>query len=214
MNRLRGAIVFCLGVASANDAIADSCTKPGSTSAKILNLPVSDENARTALAVALNLGLSPYSFPQVSIAGITAPCKRLDFKASDGIYTLYGVDERDSPPRYAMQEKNTDRIAYLALLPLPAPAVAAVSAAPNLGRYRFKPGQMIYVLAVTEGYQRTFFRFYDAIPDDRTLATDMCAALSGEDKPIGVYNSSFGNTVFYTEEPSKPAHQKCRVIIS
>ena len=167
------------------------------------------------MAAAIAMGLSPYTFPMDKIAKISTPCKRLNFKAGDDVYTLYGSYLQGSgPPRYAMRGDDRSRIAYLALLPLPKPALAAMRAGSKDGQYRFKQPDMIFVLAVTDGYQRPFFRFYGAIPDDQTLAIDMCAALTGEDNPIGAYNSSFGNTEFYAAALPKPARPKCRMTIS
>jgi hypothetical protein len=215
MFKLFGVVLCCLGLVISTGTKADSCVGPGSANARILNFSISDEGVRTALAAALHLGLNPYNFPQDWIARIATPCKRLDFKGGDGLYTLYGVDARDTPPRYAIRPSDRSRIAYLALLPLPKPALAAMSVGSVDGRFHFKPPDMMYVLAITDGYQRPFFRFYDTIPDDHTLAIDMCAALTGEDMPIGVYNSSFGNTQFYTAASPKPTpHPRCRVTVS
>jgi hypothetical protein len=36
------------------------------------------------------------------------------------------------------------------------------------------------VLAITSNDKREIYRFYSAEPDDATLSSDMCAALSGE----------------------------------
>ena len=213
MSRSLTILLLFLGLARANQAMAEACARPGSTNAKIIALPRSDESSRTAMAASIHLGLSPFDYPLNRIAKISDPCKRLSFKSGDSTYTLYG-DDRKSPPRYAMRSHDTSRIAYLALLPLPKPALAALRRGPQKGVYQFTPPDMIFVLAVTDGYQRPFFRFYDAIPDDQTLAMDMCAALSGDDLPIGAYNSSFGTTQFYSVAAPRLSHPKCRVTIS
>jgi hypothetical protein len=202
-----------LALSLAGTAHAAGCDA-GSAKAKYLTLSTADEAARTALAAAIFLGLNPFSFPQDRIAAVTQPCKRRDFHARDGLYTLYG-DIDGEPQRYAMRKADLTRVAYLAELPLPAPAFAALRAGSKNGNYTFKNGQMIFVLAVTEGYQRNIFHFYDAIPDDQTLAIDMCAALSGDDMPIGTYNSSFGTTTFYAPAPPRgPRRMTCRIVIS
>lgn len=212
---LLGLLAF--GVLLAVSAQAAPCGQ-GSPKARYLTLSTADENARNTLAAALHMALRPYDFPVGKIALIAQPCRWRDFHARDGLYTLYG-DGYGEPQRYAMRKNDLSRVAYLALMPLPMPAVAAIRAGPSKdGNYHFKHGQMIYVLAVADeshGYQRDLFHFYDVIPDDQTLAIDMCAALSGDDAPIGAYNGSFGTTTFYV--PSSPKKQRrmfCRIVTS
>lgn len=190
---------------------------PGSASARIVTLPTESAQDRLGLGIAVELGLNPASFPDDYIAKIATPCQRTKFQVGSGQFALFGVNNRDQPPRYAKSETGHDtRIAYLAALPRPAAAIASVQAGPKGGVYKFKPGDFIFILAVTKATDRLLFRFYDAIPDDVTLAQDMCAALAGEDIPIGTYDSLTGKTGLYASSvPRKlPRGQHCRQTIS
>jgi hypothetical protein len=169
------------------------------------------------LGIAIELGLNPASFPDAYIAKIATPCRRTIFQAGSDQFGLFGVEKRDQPPRYAKSETGHDtRIAYLAALPRPAAALASVQAGPKGGVYKFKPADFIFILAVTNATDRLFFRFYDAIPDDVTVAQDMCAALAGEDIPIGTYDSLTGKTGIYDNSAPKKLSrgQHCRQMIS
>jgi hypothetical protein len=204
-------------IAAPIPAYAFGCDGPGSANARIVTIPTESAQDRLGLGIAIELGLNPASFPDAYIAKIATPCRRTVFQVGSDQFGLFGVEKRDQPPRYAKSETGHDtRTAYLAALPRPMPAIASAQAGLVRGVYKFKPQDFIFVLAVTKSTDRLFFRFYDAIPDDATVAQDMCATLAGEDIPIGSYDSLTGKSVLYaTSAPRKLSRgPHCRQTIS
>jgi hypothetical protein len=176
------AIFFSLAHAEA----APACHGSGSQSAKMLFFSPNDSETLRGLYIALNMGLTPATFPAQDVAKARAPCERAHFDAATASYTLYG-DDAGLPPRWASAAVG-GRIAYVALLPQPGPALAAYRANSSGTEFPFKPGDMMYVLAVTAGDSRQLYRFYDALPDDARLSGDMCAALNGELPVLGTFD--------------------------
>ncbi len=185
---IAGIFVFVAGSALAGTATAEKqdaatvCKGAGSATAKVLALDPADGDTANGLSIALQLGLTPATFPTGDIAKIAAPCKRSEFTAGGLVYSLYGTDEA-SPYRWATTPSHPGETAYVALMPRPAPALAWYRKyqADNKTAAQFSTDtESMIVLAITANDSREIYRFYSATPDDETLAADMCAALSGE----------------------------------
>ncbi|MGD0190308.1 MAG: hypothetical protein ABSD74_06170 [Rhizomicrobium sp.] len=196
-------VVFVFAVSPLYAIAAASCKDTGSMSAKPLTFSETDVDTQTGLSVSFTFGLTPATFPLQDIGQTANPCKRGEFDVGAVTYQLFGTG--DSPPRWAGNANAPGRIVYVALLPKPAPALAAYQAQSNATSFQFKPGDMMFVLAITDGDARQLYRFYDAIPDDSTLAGDMCAALSGAWKPIASFNTASGHSTFAGLGGSQPA---------
>jgi hypothetical protein len=199
-------------------AFAADCAKPGSPDAKAVRFTLDAQDMRTGLAFSIHLGLSPSSFPADRIAAMTRPCKIKEFQAGRA-FTLYGAPvaqgPESEPSRFAISGNDLTRIAYLGLMPFPKPALDAMHTGPKDGFYSFKKPEFMYALAVTDGTKRQIFRFYDAIPDDESLALDMCAALLGEDPVIARYDSIMGAVEFAAPAPPEArGRPRCRTAIS
>jgi hypothetical protein len=203
-------LMVMIGGASASPA----CKGVGSTTAKPLDFANSDNDTLMGLTIALVYGLDPSTFPARDIAAEASPCKRGDFDVGSVTYSLYG--DEGLPQRWATDPNLSGRLVYIALLPRPGPALAAYRAQPNSSSVQFKPGDMMFVLAVTDGDQRRLFRFYDAIPDDSTLEADMCAALSGQLALLGQFDTSSGHADFagLANSETPPAAGTCHAKVS
>jgi hypothetical protein len=187
-----GMAVIALFFATAHAEAAPACNGPGSSTARTLTFSPSDSDTVRGLAVSLLMGLTPASFPAPDIAKVQGACERAHFDAASASFTLYGNDT-GLPPRWASAATG-DRIAYVALLPQPGPALASYRANSGGTDFAFKPGDMMYVLAVTSGGSRQIYRFYDALPDDARLAGDMCAALNDQLPVLGTLDTATGQS--------------------
>lgn len=194
MSANRWALFFLIGLAACatgSRPAFSACAGVGESGARSLKFPP-DLETRKSLALSIHLGLNPPSFPAEQIRKQPAPCRRASFHAGEADFTLFGTDA-GLPPRYAVSTRD-DRIAYVALLPLPKPAAAAWKENPGAPKYSFPHQDFMYVLSLTNGGQRLIYRFYSVLPKDDRLMADMCAALTGEDPVIGIYDSLSGRS--------------------
>lgn len=193
------------GAAAAEKAsITTACKGVGSPTAKLLAFDPTDGDTANGLGIALQLGLTPATFPTDDIAKFAAPCKRSEFTAGGLVYSLYGVDEA-LPYRWATTPSHPGETAYIAVMPRPAPALAWYRKyqADNKTTAQFATDtESMAVLAITANDSREIYRFYSATPDDVTLAADMCAAISGE-LPIIATFAEGSNDIDLSHLPDK-----------
>jgi hypothetical protein len=180
--------LFTLLLTIAPAEAAPACNSPSSLTAKTLLFSPGDSDTLNGLSIALAMGLEPATFPAQNVAKLQAPCERAHFDANSASYILYGDDD-GLPPRWAAQTGN-DKIAFVALLPLPGPALASYRGSPDGTQFKFQNSDMMYVLAVAVGGERQIYRFYDVLPDDARLSGDMCAALNGQLPLLGTFDTA------------------------
>jgi hypothetical protein len=159
---------------------AEKCTDMGSPAAQEIELGNSGETKAGLMATFL-LGLNPPTFPAEDIGKIANPCERTTFTVGGDAYTVHGGD-RDQPPRWAASVSKPERVAYIALVPRPAPALDWFHRyeKDNNAPANFNTGaDMMFALAVTAGLKREIYAYYDKIPDDAHLTDAMCKALAG-----------------------------------
>jgi hypothetical protein len=105
-----------IGLLAAESAVAATqCKGGGSASANPVLYYTADAAVLDGLAVTLQLGLEPATFPSQDIAKHQDACVRASFNAAGSAWTLYGADE-DTPPRWA-RASGAPTIVYLALMP-------------------------------------------------------------------------------------------------
>ena len=175
---------------------ASAACDRGHSDATQLSFEVRDKDTFVGLQMALNFGLSPESFPKDDIAKSTRACPRGSFTAQGGQYAMLGTEDA-LPERWAERGPHGE-VAYLAELPKPAPALAWLNAHTNDNSTSMqpKPGEMMVVLAVTDGGSRRIFAYFDVMPDDATAARAMCGALSGQLSELGRYDAATAMTTF------------------
>jgi hypothetical protein len=190
----RGFAVALLATLYATSASA-ACDH-GHADATQLSFDVRDKDTFIGLQMALNFGLSPESFPKDDIAKNARACPRGSFVARDVHYAMLGTEDA-LPERWAERGPQGE-VAYLAELPKPAPALAWLKAhtADNSTSMQPKPGEMMVVLAVTDGGSRKIFAYFDTMPDDATAARALCGALSGQLSELGSYDAADAVTTF------------------
>jgi hypothetical protein len=202
--RLASAVVksivmgFLCAFAVFRSALADEvpCKPSNADSARVLSFDPGDANTINGLDISFQLGLSPETFPAKDIEAQKQPCKRLDFDAKGLTYSLRGEDGA-TPPRWATTPTHPGETAYIAWLPSPTAALdwyAKYQTDKNTPAQFNTHGAMMVVLSITSGENREVFRFYDSVPDDRTLSQDMCAALAGELPIIAIYHADSGQS--------------------
>jgi hypothetical protein len=178
---LAGLLSAIVSAAAADPSAQPACHGAGFPAAKELAFDPHDETISEGLNIALQMGLTPATFPADDIAKIAKPCRRLDFEAAGLTYSLYGTDDA-LPYRWASTPTRPGEVAYTAAMPGPGPALDwYLKNGRNSTSAQFSTGtETLVVLAITAGDTREIFRFYDKTPADAVLAADMCAALSGE----------------------------------
>lgn len=183
---------------------ADVCA-PGSSGAIQLSFNAARDDTRVGLGVALQFGLDPTTFPAEQIAQNPDVCPRGRFRAGEGSYTLLGSTD-NLPPRFARSAIGSSTIVFLALLPKPDQAFAWAKkhAESRETQATFKPSDMMYVLAVTDGAARELYAFFDTIPDDAKLATAMCGALTNQLPLLGTYQTETGESVISDVAKAQP----------
>ncbi len=175
--------VGCL-LASGGAAAATPCKGAGSVSAKPVFYYTADEAVLDGLAVTLQLGLEPATFPSQDIAKHPDACVHASFNAGDRTWTLHGDDE-DTPPRWA-QASDASTIVYLAAMP-PADQAHVWAEAQRDHRTGEKTVTfkgMMFALVAADGDKRRIFGFYDALPDDARLSQAMRSAIEGRTPAI------------------------------
>ena len=185
MGRLIAGLLVAFALA--NGARADGvCSNNGVSTVSELDFHGADNDTVTGLTIALALGLDPPSFPFEAVTASSSPCEHGAFRVGTDSYDLYSADV--APLRWAVSKADLSRIAFLAQVPRPAPALNAIKADPDAMSVQFSTNQLMFVLAVTEGDKRGIYRFYDAIPDDVRLEHDMCMALSGHTAALASFD--------------------------
>jgi hypothetical protein len=117
---LASIIVICV---TAAPALAAACKTAGHADAKEIAIDIKAPDTVKGLHVGFQLGLGPQESPAQDIAKIAAPCSRGSLKVDTTAFEIAGEDN-DTPPRYAKTTTPAGQIAYLALMPRPAPAAA------------------------------------------------------------------------------------------
>jgi hypothetical protein len=189
------------GAATGN--VATTCKGTGSPAAKVLTFDATDPDTVNGLNIALQMGLTPATFPAGDIAKIATPCKRAKFTVGGLDYSLYGTDGT-LPYRWATTPSHPGETAFTALMPQPKPALDWYRKyqTDNKTEAQFSTGtDMMFVLAITSNDKREIYRFYSAEPDDATLTSDMCAALSGELPIVATFTEGIGVDLSHLSDP-------------
>jgi len=177
------AVVACL-VASGSAAATTPCRGSGSASAKPILYYTADGAVLDGLAVTMQLGLEPSTFPSQDIAKHLDSCVHASFNVGGRSWTLHGDDD-ETPPRWA-RSSDLGTIVYLAAMPPADPAHAWAEAqrkhASGEKTVTFKG--MMFALVAADGDKRRIFGFYDALPDDARLIGAMQSALEGRTPAI------------------------------
>lgn len=166
-------VLFAAGAASAAETKAP---------AKLLQFAMADEDVQEGMFMSIQLGVLPPTFPADDIAKIKTPTARFDFMLGGKSYTVFGKDD-DSPPRWATSTKDKSAIAYLCLMPRPAPALdwyRKYQKDKDTTANFTGPDDMMFSLIIARGNKRDIYAFYDRIPDDTPLTAAMTDALSGK----------------------------------
>lgn len=167
---------------------AAACGDAGSATARILPAYRLDAPWYSGLAVSLQLGLLPASYPAKDIGKVKSPCRRADFQAAGKTWTLFGDKEAEGPPRWATAGSDRKRIVFLALAPHPEAAYAWARTRKAGGGGDVSFDRWVWVLGVTDGANRRIFALYDDLPTDARLIDDMQAALEGRFPVLTTYD--------------------------
>jgi hypothetical protein len=150
--------------------------EPGTIEAKALSFDLKDEGTASGMLLSLAFGLSPADrFPFSEIAEVRETCERGKFKVGTTVARLQGHD--DLPPRWAAVDGIRDIIFFVCLMPRPS---AALALSESTTAARFDESDMMYALVMATQDKRYVYGFYDAIPDDKTLAALATAIMNDE----------------------------------
>jgi hypothetical protein len=187
-------------VVAASASASPPCRDTGVAEVAQLAVDAEDDELAAGLGVSFLLALTPQSFPVENITSNAAPCSRGIFSVSGAQFEMFG-DDRDSPPRWSVGQ-DPARIAFLALMPDPADALAwARARRTNPSAPAMFTGQKYYVLAVTDGSRRLLFALFNAIPTDTCLQAEMRSVLSGARAPLAIFDGQSRQTVINADQP-------------
>lgn len=181
------------------DAYAGPCKTQGSADAKELKFDWENADLRKGLFAAVDLGLSPPTYPISETREAQAPCSRGSFAIGSDQFELFGENE-DGPPRWTTSATKTDVLFYLALMPKPEPALSwAAGTRPSEadGSVRFSDDEWMWALVVRAGLRgdrqdfstdRQVIALWDRIPGDDALKGMIKDVAEGRRTGFATYN--------------------------
>ncbi len=154
-------------------------------------LPEEDTTAfLTGVNVSLILALTPSTFPQKQIDENTEACDLEGFVSDNIRYSMFGSDS-EIPHRWAKAE-GSNRIAYLAIAPLPHVALDWYNQTGGRGSLEFDEPP-IYIAAITNGTSRDVYAFFYSLPSDEQITQLFQASLAGDLKRLLQFDTKTNN---------------------